>query len=431
MSWPLRSRRLALAAVVGAGLGAPLQAQQAPNSAGSTAGVGGAVLTASLGPLYESLDLGDGIIQPGLTSRGDVRVTHVDQWSVPFAATIPISARWTFDVAGAYSEGRVTLGNRDTLIGVSRYDLRGMTDVRVRATGHLVGDNVLLTLGSSLPTGGRSLGLEELSALRVLGAPALGFQMPGASVGRSATAGLVLARQFGGWAWAAGASYELRGSYNPVQAFSAGIADPDYDPGDAVHLSLGTEGLVGAHAMTLSLGADFFQSDEVRAGSCDDPAFCGAGTLFGGAKLGPVFSAEWQLRVGTHRFRELTLYAMDRYRTGFSSRVVDVDGTESMQDVDGTSGNYLDAGVRAVRPLGGATDLVVGLNARHQTGLDVDASLATAAALEGGLTVGLSRAIRGLLVQPYARARVGSLDANGTRVSTTGLGAGVGLGARF
>ena len=371
--------------------------------------------TLSAGPLYETVRFGDGIVQPGLTADGDVVVTRASQWTVPFAATLPMSARWTLDLAGAYSAGEVTLRGADPASGAGRYELEGMTDLRLRATGHLVGDNVLLTLGATFPTGSQALDREALSALRVLGAPALGFQMPGVSVGSGATAGLVLARQVGGWAWALGGSYEVRASYNPVQAFTAGIANPDFDPGDAVHVSLGTEGLVGQHAMTFSLAADLFTHDELRDGG-------GGAAVIAATQLGPVYTASWRLRVGTRRFRELSLYATDRYRTRYEQ-----DGVR----MAGSDGNYLDAGVRMVRSMGGRTDLLAGLNLRHQTGLEVDESLTTAGAVAGGATLGLSRALGGLLVQPYVRAQLGRMDTGGQRVSTTGFGAGIGFGGRF
>src|SRR5918992_681898 len=49
---------------------------------------------------------------------------------------------------------------------------------------------------------------------------------------------------FGDWAWAAGLSYEVRGRFAPVAALSAGLPSPDFDPGDALHFSLATDGLL-------------------------------------------------------------------------------------------------------------------------------------------------------------------------------------------
>ena len=371
--------------------------------------------TVSVGPLYETLEFGDGVLQPGLTSGTDVVVRRASQLTIPFAVTYPVTRDWTLDIAGARAEGEVELGSADPALGgARRYRLSGTTDVRMRATGRVVGDNLLVTLGVSWPTGAFSLDREELSALRVLGAPALGFQMPAVSVGRSGTAGLVLTRQVAGWAWALGGSYEVRGRYNPVQAFAAGIPDPDFDPGDAAHLSLGAEGMIGPHVMTISTSADLFTGDELRA--------AGTESAIAAVELGPIYTAEWQLRFGTRRFRELTLYAIDRYRTRYEQDGVRIPGSDA---------NYLDVGLRAVRRIGARVDLLAALNARHQTGLEVDSTVATAATAAGGLTLGLSRAIGTVIVQPWVRGQFGRLDAAGARVSVSGFAGGLALGGRF
>lgn len=369
--------------------------------------------TGSVGPMAEWVRLG-GVVQPGLIESDSVRVREGVQFSVPFALVYPMGDRVTVDMAGTYTSGEVTLEAADPGTGRDSYRLDGLSDLRVRATGHLVGDNVIVTLGASIPTGPTELDQEQLSALRVLAAPALGFQAPGVGLGPGGTAGVVLARQVGGWAWALAGSYELRGKYNPVAAFTAGVPAADYNPGDAVHLSLGTDGLVGQHAMTFTVSADMFTRDELTTGGGDVP--------IAAVRLGPVYGADWKLQVGTTSFRELALYVSDRYRTSY-----ELDGAK----VDGSSGNYLEAGVRSVRPIGRATDLLAGAQFRHHTGLDVDRTLATAAVAAGSVTVGLSRVLGILIVQPYMRAQVGTLDTGGDQVSLTGLGGGIAVGARF
>ena len=404
-----RARRAttALAATLVALLPSAARAQRSP----------GVMLTATAGPSLEWLRFGDGVAQQGLPGSDSVVVRSVRQWSVPVAVVYPVSDRLTVDLAGTYTSGKVTLRSPDPVTGRSTYDLSGMSDLRVRATAHLVGDNVLLTLGASLPTGTTTLDREELSALRVLAAPALGLQPPGIGLGAGGTAGLVLARQLGGWAWALGGSYEVRGTYNPIAAFSAGVPAADFDPGDAVHLSIGTEGLLGAHAMTLTFTADLFSGDELRQGDAPSGA-----TPIAAVKLGPVLSADWRLRLGTTRFREFTLYAVDRYRSSYEA-----DGAS----VDGSSGNYLDAGLRAVRPVGGRTDLLIGLQLRHQTGLDVDRTLSTAAARSAGLMLGLSHSVGGLMLQPWVRGQAGQIDAGAGSVTMTGASGGLAVGLRF
>lgn len=370
--------------------------------------------TGSVGPLGEWVRLGSGAPQPGLTVGDTVVVREATQWSLPFALVYPVGERVTLDLAGTYTSGEVRLAAPENGTGRESYRLDGLSDLRVRATGHLVGDNVLVTLGATIPTGHTELDREELDALRVLAAPALGLQAPGVGLGAGGTAGLVLARQVGGWAWALAGSYELRGRYNPVAAFTAGVPAADYDPGDAVHLSLGTDGLVGEHAMTFTVSADLFTRDELRAS--------GGSVPIAAVRLGPVLGADWKLQLGTTRFRELAIYVSERYRTSY-----ELDG----ETVDGTSGNYLEAGVRSVRPLGRRTDLLAGVQLRHQTGLDVDQTLATAAVAAGSATLGLSRVVGALIVQPYLRAQVGTLDTGGDRISLTGAGGGIAIGARF
>lgn len=405
----------ALLATLVAAAALPIVATAPAHAQGTLAGRG----TASVGAGAEWVSLGDGVIQPGLLASDSVVVRRAMQWSVPFALIYPFGDRVTVDLAGTYSAGEVTLGGIDPALGKSTYELRGLSDLRLRATTHVVGDNVLFTLGATLPTGGTELDREELSALRVLAAPALGFQAPGVGRGPGGTAGLVLARQMGDWAWALAGSYEMRGSYSPVAAFTAGVPAADYDPGDAVHLSLGTDGLLGHHAMTFTVTTDLFTKDVLHLAEASGS---GGSSPIAAVSLGPVIGADWQLHVGTTAFRELTFYVSDRYRTKYQ-----LDGAT----VDGSSGNYLDAGMRSVRPLGRGTDLLAGLQFRHQTGLDVDRTLATAAAASGGLTLGLSRVMGVLIVQPYLRGQVGRVDIGGERVTLTGMGAGLAIGARF
>ncbi len=374
--------------------------------------------TASVGPVAEWVRLGDGVVQPDLMSSGSVKVESARQWSLPFALIYPFGDRVTVDLAGTYTSGQVTLKDTDAAIGKSTYDLQGLSDLRLRATTHLVGDNVLLTLGATLPTGTTELDREELNALRVLAAPALGLQAPGVGLGAGGTAGLVLARQMGGWAWALAGSYELRGTYSPIAAITAGLPATDYDPGDAVHLSLGTDGLIGQHAMTFSVSTDIFTKDELKV-----PGGSGGNmSPIAAVQMGPVLGADWQLHIGTTKFRELSFHVSDRYRTKY-----ELNGAE----VDGSSGNYLDAGLRSVRPLGRNTDLLAGLQFRHQTGLDVDQTLATASSASGGLTLGLSRVVGVLIVQPYLRGQLGSVDSGGERVNLSGFSGGLAIGARF
>jgi hypothetical protein len=370
-----------------------------------------------VGPVYERWSFGAGLRQPSVDGGGTVELRSASALSVPIGASVAFGERWTLDLASAYSNGTVELRGSDPASGAKEYSLSGFTDVRARLTTRLVGDNVLVTVGANLPSGQTSLDPEQFAALRVLSAPALALQSPAIGTGLGATAGVVLAREIASWAWAFGASYELRRGYTPV-AFATGTPEPDVDPGDAVHLTLGTDGVVGKNGMTMALTADFFTDDRFEPNA---PGVGGSPAVT--THLGPIFTADWQLRVAAPRLRELTLYAIDRYRTPYDR------GGERVEE---SSGNYLDAGVRAVFPLAPATGLLTILNGRHQTGLKSDSTLATAATAGIGLTVGIAHAFGGgYSLQPFVRADYATIKSVDASARSNGLAAGISLGRRF
>jgi hypothetical protein len=368
-----------------------------------------------VGPVFEVWKFGnDGIPQPTIDGASTVRVTRVTQWSIPVSVTVPIGSRLSFDLTGAYASSDVQLSGTDPITGTDGYSLSGVSDVRVRATGHIVGDNVLVTAGINLPTGETELNEEELSALRVVGAPALSFQVPVLGVGAGGTLGVVLAREIGAWSWALGSSYEMRSQYTPISV-AAGIP-VDFSPGDAVRLSLGSSRLFGQHSMTFGLSADFFAKEELESGTS-------VGTAVGQSQLGPIYTADWQFDMASSRFRELTFYVVDRYRTEYERE------GEKVSDSDA---NYLDAGVRSVTGLSPSTGLLVALNGRHQTGLESDNLLTTAAIASGSLTLGLQQRLgANYSLQPFVRVQGGRLKSGDASSTVTGFTGGLTLGARF
>jgi hypothetical protein len=375
--------------------------------------------TSALGVMYENWNFSDGLAQP-TPGGGEVLVDHASQFSFPLSVRVPVGANWTFDVTAAYATGRVVLVGTDPELNTSEYRLSGITDTRLRATGRLT-PSVSLTLGLNLPTGPTSFDAQEYSAFRVLAAPAFSFQIARLGNGFGGTAGVVLSRPLGeGWAGALGVSYEMRGTYDPG-ALIAALSSPDYSPGDALRISMGVEGLLGQSAMTLGLSADLYPTaDRVTAANL--------GNGFITTQLGPVLTADWQLRLAKSGFRELTLYAVDRYRTNYQV------GSSALPEetVDQSSGNYLDAGIRSIISAGTATGVLAMLNFRHQTGLEADNTIATAGIVGGALTLGLVRDLGGgYTLQPFVRGQIGSISSAG--VSTTGVGyaGGVTLGLRF
>lgn len=367
---------------------------------------------ASITPTFETWSFGDGLIQT--TLRGDtVRLSKATQMSVPVAAQLWFSDRWQVDLSAAYVNGRVSLDAEDAALGVREYSLSGLTDVKLGVTAHVVPDHVLVTVGLNAAPGSTELDPAEIEAVRLFAAPSLSVEIPSLGLGNAATAGVVLAKQVGRWAWALGGSYELRSGSTPL-VITSGLPALDFNPSDAIHISLGTEGLVGPHAMTVGVSADVFSDDDYSSGG---QAITSART-----RLGPILTGEWQLRLATPRLRELVLYATDRYRTKYS---------RAGAKVPESSANYLDVGASGVAPLTTHVGLVMGLALRHHSGLAADSSVASAAARVGGATLGLRYDRGNYVLQPLVRTQLGRLDTGRATANVREIVGAISLSRRF
>lgn len=366
--------------------------------------------TSSAGVVVDGWSFGDGLRQR-LVLGDSVHITRAGLVSVPIAVTVPVGEYLSLDVSGVYAAGAAEY-RRAGETATHALILNGPGDVRLRGTVRFPGDYVLFTAGMNAPTGIASLDRQQLEALRVLAAPALGFGTAPVTQGVGASAGLVLARQIGDWALAFGTSYEFRGSYSPIAAIQAGLPTTDYNPGEALHFTVGADGLFGQSAMTLSASADFFTTDELTAN--------GAGV--GSVRLGPAFGAQWQLSIGAPAFRELVLSVVDRWRSTYA---------RNGSTVAGTSGNYFDATLRSALPIARGADLIAALVFRHQTGLDATRTIATARALLGGVTFGLGLHAGDVVVNPFVRGQLGSIDAGTGSVGARGAAAGLLVSRQF
>lgn len=368
-----------------------------------------------VGGVAEVVQFGSvGYQQPGIAGRDSILLRRVEQYSVPVSVAIPLGTNWTFDVQSAFSYVRLTYDPKLGTTGPQRQStLYGPTDVRVRTTGRLFHDAVVFTAGFNAPTGQTELDAGALTVLRAQAAPALGLSAAPVGAGPSGTAGLVVAREVLGWAVAVGASYEARGIYQPVAALTAGSPVVDFVPGDVVRGSVGIDRVFGRHRVSATGAVDVFSDDRLR-----DPATSVAtGSTI---RLGPIITSDVQLQLGVRRFREFVLWGTNRFRTRFER-----DGAQ----VAGTSGNYLDSGVRLRYPLSGGTDLLLTGEGRWHTGLSVGQGLATSGVRSGGGTIGLVSRVGRFSVQPYIRGQGGQLRPrlSGTAPRTAFWGGSAGL----
>jgi hypothetical protein len=353
---------------------------------------------------------GQGFLQAAITGADSIRLRRIEQMAVPVSVAIPLGTSWTVDMQAAWSTSRLTYAGRDGREQTA--SLTGPTDVRLRATGRLFNDALSITGGVNAPTGNTELTARELTVLRAVAAPALGLGAPPVGAGPSGTMGLVLARQIAGWAVAMGASYELRGTYQPIAALTAGAPSTDFQPGNVVRGSLGLDRLLGAHRVSLTTSMDVYSNDVLKSPTT-------AATL-ATIKLGPLFSTDLQLQFAAPRVKELVLWGAHRYRTAY---------TRDGKDVAGTSGSYFDGGVRTSVPLSSTTDLLITGDGRWHAGLAINQGLATSGVVSGGATLGLVQRAGMFSLQPYLRAQGGSLRPrlSGTSSSTSFVGGSAGL----
>jgi hypothetical protein len=343
-----------------------------------------------------------------------LRVQDASQISAPFLVSLPFASRFAVSVSGAAFSSRIRTAGT-TADGETR-SLSGVTDLRFRLTGPLIGDAVQFTLGVNAPTGNRGLSLAENDVLRVVAAPALGAQVAVPGVGFGGTVGIVAARMAGNWALAFGLSAEHRGSYSPLDAVIAGRgARTELTPGAAVHLSLGADRALGAHRLTIALSGDLYGSDEVRS-------ITGGTQQVDNYKLGPTGTATVALQIGGTGFRELHVHVSDRYRSAFT----DASGAS----ISGSSGNYLDAGITGVLGSAGGVGVLLGLDARQHSGLPVDEGFIGAGLTAGGVTVGLSVPTGGVEWRPTFRYSQGTLKTERLTTAMSSITVGLSLGAR-
>lgn len=343
-----------------------------------------------------------------------LKIKSASQLSLPFSVGLPLHARWTASISGAIASSSLDAEGEN---GPVTRSFTGLSDIRVRANGRLIGDAVQLTVGLNLPTGAVKLSAEQNDVLRVVAAPALNAQVPIAGNGFGATVGVVLARPIGAWAWALGAAVEKRGSYAPLDAQIAGLdSRTELEPGGAAHVSLGTDGLLGRHRLSAGFVVDLFGTDQVRLVSGQTAVRSDE------YHLGPTMSAGFQLLVDNERVRNLTLRLNERFRNGFK------DG--SGNQVEGSSGNYLELGATGLVGPAGGRSLLLGADVRQHSGLAVDKGLIGASLSAVGVTAGLSLPTTTLEFRPALHLSAGSLKTAHVSTSMTMLSIGMTVIAR-
>jgi hypothetical protein len=340
-------------------------------------------------------------------------VADLAEVAIPFRLR-SVRGRWSLDLSGAGALGAVHLtsgggagqGGEDRVVMIA-----GPTDLKLRVTGPVVGDNTLVTVGVNLPTGKTGLDGDETAALQAIGAPAMRMPVGAFGTGAGGTLGMIHVVQGGDWALALGASAEQRTEYSPIAlVLAGGKSETRVTPGTAAHVTVGYDRPLGEGRWSLLFVGDAFTKDQIAAG------VGGTDDVTTSYTLGPQFTLSSQMQFAASGWREASFGAAARLRSEFA----DAAGAK----VSGSSGTYLEASLGGVRGGSTGSGFIIGADARWHSGLTFTDALVGAATTAAGLTIGVERAGARTRSRFTLHGQYGTFDTG--RASTTGMGVTLG-----
>ena len=179
---------------------------------------------------------------PGLAT------TWVRQVAVPLAVVFPVGRRLSVDIGSSYASTTV----RDS--SGSKSTLSGLTDTQIRASYVFGNDFVVTTVMVNLPTGKKS---DTTFKTGVAGNNFLQFPVNSYRNGPSATGGLAIAGQTGGWNLGAAGSLRWTAKYEPF----SGSGNLKYRPGVEGRFRVGVDRLVGSSRVAAGFTFSTFSDD--------------------------------------------------------------------------------------------------------------------------------------------------------------------------
>lgn len=194
----------------------------------------GAQGTADRAPLY----IGSEAVRPAVAvvpglQRYTLGEQTLTQLVVPVDVFVPLAERWAMSTKAAYAsvEG-------DEMASLSGFgDVQfALSHVRPVGQGGVVG-SVLI----NLPTGERTLTIDEAQTAFLVGQGVYGFRLPSLGQGFNVTPGVTLAVPVGErFSLGLGVAYQRRGAFSPQTEIEAA-----YDPADELLLTVGADVALG------------------------------------------------------------------------------------------------------------------------------------------------------------------------------------------
>lgn len=179
----------------------------------------------------------------------------ISQLAIPVFVSIPISARFTFDVGTSYTRVRAT-----TSSAVS--EISGLTDTQLRGNLTLGSDFVVVTGGLNLPTGKSSVTLDQVAAAGRIGNDFLAFPISNMGTGFGATGGIAVARPLGEWNIGFGGAVRHSASYEPYSVQGTTLR---FQPGNEYRARVGVDRPVRAGRVALGVTYSTFGDDAAGA----------------------------------------------------------------------------------------------------------------------------------------------------------------------
>ena len=197
----------------------------------------------------------------GITLGGTVQhwsitgLGTISQQSFPISVSLPLANRMLLSVS---SSGMNTSSTAKVDSSVN-----GIVDTRFSLSYVLPGDKVWLTAGFSFPTGKTKLDTIETRMVSLISQTAFNYKVPTFGQGTNGNFGLVYAgtitRRL---VLGIGASYNYKGSYEPVNIKPV----PTYDPGDEISTNLAFNFITYSKEARISmdLTATYFFEDKIN-----------------------------------------------------------------------------------------------------------------------------------------------------------------------
>ena len=353
------------------------------------------LVVASVAPARAQLTAGVGVDYLGFAFDDGLGAEAAQLLMIPIGVRIPATGALTFDVSGAWAEGRIERAG-------SQMRLAGFVDTGLRAAYQATPWG-LVTVGVNIPTGNSQHDSEEAIVASLLSADLLGFREASWGRGLAVTSSMAVARSFGSFGLGLAGAYSVRGKFNP----SAEQSELEYQPGSEARVRLGIDRNFGNS--TLTLGGTFINYTKDQA---DGRNLFKAGNRY-------RFDASYAWRMGAGVW---TLYAADLYRQNgdLTLELPDSQGaSQGFTDVETPSQNLAVVGLMGAVGVGGGFVFRPHLDFKLQTREDAagrDEGSGWLAAAGGDLPM---RIFGGYDFFPKARVILGSIKAS------TGEGVGV------